>query len=247
MAVTHRGAAAGEAWGWSCRGLTRPSVGAGLALAGVQLLFTPLACGGGGTRRHCFGTASFWLIPGRQPSASCTGTGTLAVFSGDKMTSCLVGGDYRGFHGQLSCAPPHPPPHPCARADTGSRRRWPEGGRLQCLSGGRAGPDTRPHPPRSAAPRSLGGRRSGSLRVWGCRSPGCDRAGTDKRRIPLSSSVLRSPGRTAGEAGQRNQEGAPPGCRARSSGQPARRFRLRSHQPSPRAARPIQHTAHVIL
>lgn len=38
------GAVAGVSWGWSCCGLTRPSVGAGLALAGVYLHFTPLAC-----------------------------------------------------------------------------------------------------------------------------------------------------------------------------------------------------------
>lgn len=38
------GAMAGETWGASCCSLTRPSVGAGLALAGVHLHFTPLAC-----------------------------------------------------------------------------------------------------------------------------------------------------------------------------------------------------------
>lgn len=38
------GAAAGETWGWSCCAFTGPSVGAGLALAGVDLHFTPLAC-----------------------------------------------------------------------------------------------------------------------------------------------------------------------------------------------------------
>lgn len=45
--VTHLGAVAGESWGWSWCGLTRPSVGAGLALAGVYLLFTQLAWGRG--------------------------------------------------------------------------------------------------------------------------------------------------------------------------------------------------------
>lgn len=77
----------------------------------------------------------------------------------------------------------------CVQADTGSRRHWPESGRLQCLWGDRAGPDTHPRPPHSAAPQSLAGRHSGSLRVWGCRSPGCDRAGIDMRPVPLSSSV----------------------------------------------------------
>lgn len=38
------GAVAGETWRWSCYGLTRPSMGAGLTLAGVYLHFTPLAC-----------------------------------------------------------------------------------------------------------------------------------------------------------------------------------------------------------
>lgn len=38
------GAVAGETQGWSCCGLTGPSMGAGLALAGVCLHFTPLAC-----------------------------------------------------------------------------------------------------------------------------------------------------------------------------------------------------------
>lgn len=38
------GAVAGETWGWSRCGFTRPSMGAGLALAGVYLYFTPLAC-----------------------------------------------------------------------------------------------------------------------------------------------------------------------------------------------------------
>lgn len=146
--------------------------------------------------------------------ASCTGTRTLAIFSRDKMSSSLVGGDYLGFHGQFSCAPPTP--HLCARADTGNRRRWLEGGRLQCLLGGRAGPDTRPHPPRSAAPQSLGGRRSGSFQVWGCRSPGCDRAGIDKRQVLLSSSVLRSLERTAGKAGQ-TEPGSEPNPALQSS------------------------------
>lgn len=38
------GAVAGEARGWSCCDLTGPSIGAGLALAGVCLHLTPLAC-----------------------------------------------------------------------------------------------------------------------------------------------------------------------------------------------------------
>lgn len=67
FAVTHRGAAAGESWGWSCCGLTRPSVGAGLALAGVDLLLAPLACGGGGTRCH-----TVWSLP---PFCSFVGVG----------------------------------------------------------------------------------------------------------------------------------------------------------------------------
>lgn len=37
-------ALAGEAGRWSCRDLTGPSIGAGLALAGVCLHLTPLAC-----------------------------------------------------------------------------------------------------------------------------------------------------------------------------------------------------------
>lgn len=87
------------------------------------------------------------------------------------------------------CARPCLRPHLCVQADTGSRRRWPENGRLQCLWGDRAGPDTHPRPPHSAAPQSPAGEHSGSLRVWRCRSPGCDRAGIDTRLVPLSSSV----------------------------------------------------------
>lgn len=77
----------------------------------------------------------------------------------------------------------------CVQADTGSRRHWPESGRLQCLWGDRAGPDTHPRPPHSAAPQIPEDRHSGSLQVWGCRFHGCDRAGTDKHQVPLSSSV----------------------------------------------------------
>lgn len=84
---------------------------------------------------------------------------------------------------------PSPRPHLCVQADTGSRRHWPESGRLQCLWGDRAGPDTHPRPPHSAAPQSPEDRHSGSLQVWGCRFHGCDRAGTDKHQVPLSSSV----------------------------------------------------------
>lgn len=43
-AVKTLGTVAGETWGLSCCGFTRPSMGAGLALAGVYLHFTPLAC-----------------------------------------------------------------------------------------------------------------------------------------------------------------------------------------------------------
>lgn len=97
----------------------------------------------------------------------------------------------------------HPPsPHPCIQADTGSRRHWPESGKLPCRWGGRAGPDTRLRPPHSAAPQSLEGRCSRSLQVWGCRSHGCDRAGIDKRWIPLSSSVHCSLGHTTGKGDQ---------------------------------------------
>lgn len=52
LQVAHLGTVAGETWGLSCCGFTRPSMGAGLALAGVYLHFTPLACGGGGVRCH---------------------------------------------------------------------------------------------------------------------------------------------------------------------------------------------------
>lgn len=94
---------------------------------------------------------------------------------------------------------PHPRPHLCVQADTGSRRRWLESGRLQCLWGGSAGADTHSQPPHSAAPQSPEGRHSGSLRVLGCRSHGCDRAGIDKRRVSLNSSVHCSLGHTAGK------------------------------------------------
>lgn len=91
----------------------------------------------------------------------------------------------------------HPPrPHPCIQANTGSRRHWPESGRLRCLGGGRAGPDTHLRPLHSAAPQNPEGRCSRSLQVWECRSHGCDRAGIDKRWIPLSSSVHCSLGHT---------------------------------------------------
>ena len=97
----------------------------------------------------------------------------------------------------------HPPsPHPCIQADIDSRKHWPESGRLQCLGGGRAGPDTHLRPLHSATPQTLEGRCSRSLQVWGCRSHGCDRAGIDKRWIPLSSSVHCSLGHTAGKEGQ---------------------------------------------
>lgn len=39
-----RRAMADKTWGWSCCGFTRPSMGAGLALAGLYLHFTPLTC-----------------------------------------------------------------------------------------------------------------------------------------------------------------------------------------------------------
>lgn len=104
-----------------------------------------------------------------------------------------------------SCATEMPLPHPtptpgthlCVQADTGSRRHWLESGRLLCLWGGRAGPDTRPRPPHSVAPQSLEGRCSGSLQVCGCRYHGCDRAGIDKHRLSVNSSVHCSLGRTA--------------------------------------------------
>lgn len=38
------GAVAGETWGWSFYGLTGPSMKAGLALTGIYLHLTPLAC-----------------------------------------------------------------------------------------------------------------------------------------------------------------------------------------------------------
>lgn len=115
--------------------------------------------------------------------------------------------------------PPHTRRHLCAQADTDSRRRWLESGRLRCPWGGKVDPDTRPHPPHSAAPQSLEGRHSGNLQVWGCRSHGCDRAGIDKRQVPLSSSVHSSLGRTAGKEGQTGNREASPSqhCRGPSS------------------------------
>lgn len=119
---------------------------------------------------------------------------------------CHMGGDCLALHGLLGCAPDMLVPlvlgpHLCVQEDTGSRRHWPESGRLQCLWGGRAGPDTRPRLPHSVAPQSLEGRHSGSLQVWGCRFHGCDRVGTDKHQVPLSSSVHCSLGRTADKEG----------------------------------------------
>lgn len=125
------------------------------------------------------------------------------------------------------CACTHPPrPHPCIQADTDRRRHWPESGRLLCLWGGRAGPDTRLRPPHSAAPQSLEGRCSRSLQLWGCRSHGCDRAGIDKRWIPLSSSVHCSLGHTVGKEGQTGKQSYHPsqhyrGPSSRSSAQPS--------------------------
>lgn len=68
LQVTHLGTVAGETCGLSCCGFTRPSMGAGLALAGVYLHFTPLACGGGGVRchTHCL---SHHLLPHSWESA----------------------------------------------------------------------------------------------------------------------------------------------------------------------------------
>lgn len=100
-----------------------------------------------------------------------------------------------------SMGPRDPRPYLCARADTGSRRRWPKSGKPRCLRGGRAGRDTRPRPPHSAAPRSPEGRHSGSLQAWGYRFRGCGRAGTDTHHVLLSSSVLRSLGHTGDTEG----------------------------------------------
>lgn len=190
LQVTHLGTVAGEAWGLSCCGFTRPSVGAGLALAGVCLHFTPLACGGGGVRwhTHCLGHR---LLPHSRESAQPK------LY---KMTRLPCG---RGLSGcpRSEMPPLAPQPHLCVQADTGSRRRWLESGRLRCRRGGRAGPGTHPRPPHSAVPQSLGGRCSGSLQVCGCTSHGCDRAEIDKRRFPLSSCVHCSLGRTAGKEG----------------------------------------------
>lgn len=38
------GTVADETWRWACCGFTRPSVGTGLALAGIYFHFTPLTC-----------------------------------------------------------------------------------------------------------------------------------------------------------------------------------------------------------